>query len=55
MIQRDKWCLLQHTYNRLNFTKMKVELKVKKQSNVIAMSKCPEISESSCGIMYRMM
>lgn len=32
---------------------MKVELKVKKQSNVIAMSNCPREFESKCGIMYR--
>lgn len=53
MIQRDKWCLPQHTYNRSNFTRMKVELVVKKASNVVTMSNCPRIDQNNCGILYR--
>jgi len=32
---------------------MKVELKVSKQSKVVAMSHCPKESEAWCGVMYR--
>ena len=32
---------------------MKVNLKVSAASRVVTMSKCPQQSESSCGIMYR--
>ena len=43
----------QYTYNSLNFAKMKVNLVVKEASSVIAMGKCPQTTEGSCGIMYR--
>lgn len=50
----DKWYLQKYTYNLLILAIMKVELGIKVASSVVAASGCPRVTQSACGILYRM-
>lgn len=52
-MKMDKWYLQKYTYNLQILTIMKVGLGIKTASSMAAASGCPQVFESSCGIMYR--